>query len=144
MQDIEFTIQRGVLYMLQTRVGKRNGQAAIRIAVEMAKSRLITREEAILRVDPAQIDELLHPSLDSSAEENAVLLAKGLPAGPGGCAPPVWSIVRAEQMSLLGGTKRRSAQVANILCASDTKPAVMWTVACTVRNISAGQIVPGA
>jgi pyruvate,orthophosphate dikinase len=84
MQDIEFTIEEGRLWMLQTRVGKRNGQAAIRMAVEMAKSKLITKETAVLRVKPDQIDELLHPSVDPAAEKNAVELAKGLPAGPGG------------------------------------------------------------
>ncbi len=84
MQDIEFTIEDGRLWMLQTRVGKRNGQAAIRMAVEMAKSKLITKDTAILRVKPEQIDELLHPSVDPAAEKKAVELAKGLPAGPGG------------------------------------------------------------
>ncbi len=84
MQDIEFTIEDGKLWMLQTRVGKRNGQAAIRMAVEMAKQKLITKETALLRVRPDQIDELLHPSVDPLAEKKAGLLAKGLPAGPGG------------------------------------------------------------
>ena len=84
MQDIEFTIEEGRLWMLQTRVGKRNGQAAIRMAVEMAKQKLITKETAVLRVKPDQLDELLHPSVDPVAEKKAVELAKGLPAGPGG------------------------------------------------------------
>jgi pyruvate, orthophosphate dikinase len=84
MQDIEFTIEEGKLWMLQTRVGKRNGQAAIRMAVEMAKSKLINRQTALLRVKPDQIDELLHPSVAPVAEKKAVELAKGLPAGPGG------------------------------------------------------------
>ena len=84
MQDIEFTIQDGRLWMLQTRVGKRTGQAAIRMAVEMAKQKLITRETALLRVKPDQLDELLHPSVDPAAEKKAVEIAKGLPAGPGG------------------------------------------------------------
>ncbi|MEK6527296.1 MAG: pyruvate, phosphate dikinase, partial [Nitrospirota bacterium] len=84
MQDIEFTIEDGKLWMLQTRVGKRNGQAAIRMAVEMAKTKLISKETAILRVKPEQIDELLHPSVDPDEEKKAVQLAKGLPAGPGG------------------------------------------------------------
>ncbi len=84
MQDIEFTIESGKLWMLQTRVGKRNGQAAIRMAVEMAKERLISRETAVLRVRPDQIDELLHPGIDPAAEKKGVELAKGLPAGPGG------------------------------------------------------------
>jgi pyruvate,orthophosphate dikinase len=84
MQDIEFTIEDGKLWMLQTRIGKRNGQAAIRMAVEMAKSKLISKETALLRVRPDQIDELLHPSVDPAAEKKAGTLAKGLPAGPGG------------------------------------------------------------
>ncbi len=84
MQDIEFTIEEGRLWMLQTRVGKRNGQAAIRMAVEMAKQRLISKETAVLRVKPDQIDELLHPSVDPDEEKRAIELAKGLPAGPGG------------------------------------------------------------
>ena len=84
MQDIEFTIERGELFMLQTRTGKRNGASAVRIAVDMANEKLITRDEAIMRVKPEQLDELLHPMLDPAAEKTAKLLAKGLPAGPGG------------------------------------------------------------
>lgn len=84
MQDIEFTIEDGRLWMLQTRVGKRNGQAAIRMAVEMAKEKLISKETAVLRVKPEQLDELLHPSVAPVAEKKATELAKGLPAGPGG------------------------------------------------------------
>lgn len=84
MQDIEFTIEEGRLWMLQTRVGKRNGQSAIRMAVEMAKQKLISKETAVMRVKPDQIDELLHPSVDPVAEKKAFELAKGLPAGPGG------------------------------------------------------------
>jgi pyruvate, orthophosphate dikinase len=84
MQDIEFTIEDGKLWMLQTRVGKRNGQAAIRMAVEMGRSKLITKQTALLRVKPEQIDELLHPSVAPVAEKKATELAKGLPAGPGG------------------------------------------------------------
>ncbi|OQY43666.1 MAG: pyruvate, phosphate dikinase [Desulfobacteraceae bacterium 4572_87] len=88
MQDIEFTIQEGILYMLQTRVGKRNGTAAIRMAVEMAtkesKGFKITREEALRRVSADNLDELLHPMIDPVAEKKAKKIAKGLPAGPGG------------------------------------------------------------
>lgn len=84
MQDIEFTIQEGRLWMLQTRVGKRNGSAAIKMAVEMASEGLIDKKTAIMRVQPEQLDELLHPMLDSASEKTATLLAKGLPAGPGG------------------------------------------------------------
>jgi len=84
MQDIEFTIENKKLYMLQTRTGKRTGTAAVRMAVEMADKRLIDRETAIMRVNPLQLDELLHPMLDPAAEKKAVVLASGLPAGPGG------------------------------------------------------------
>ena len=84
MQDIEFTIEDGRLWMLQTRVGKRNGQAAIRMAVEMANEKLISKETAIMRVKAEQLDELLHPSVAPVAEKKATELAKGLPAGPGG------------------------------------------------------------
>lgn len=84
MQDIEFTIENKELWMLQTRTGKRTGGAAIRMAVEMADKKLIDKETALMRVDPEQINELLHPMVDPKAEKKATLLAKGLPAGPGG------------------------------------------------------------
>jgi len=84
MQDIEFTIQDGKLWMLQTRVGKRNGAAAIRMACEMQSSGLITMEEAVSRVTPDQLDEIMHSMVDPASETEATLLAKGLPAGPGG------------------------------------------------------------
>ena len=86
MQDIEFTIQEGKLWMLQTRVGKRNGSAAIKMAVDMKKEGMIDKKTALLRVKPEQLDELLHPMLDSESEKNAPLLGKGLPAGPGGAS----------------------------------------------------------
>lgn len=84
MQDIEFTIERGKLYMLQCRVGKRNGPAAVKMAVDMVKEKLIKKEEAVMRVTPAQLDELLHPIIDPKAEVPTKQIAKGLPAGPGG------------------------------------------------------------
>lgn len=84
MLDIEFTIQEGKLWMLQCRVGKRNGPAAVKMAMDMIKEKLIKKEEAVLRVSPAQLDELLHPIIDPKAEKGAKILAKGLPAGPGG------------------------------------------------------------
>ncbi|MEW6338602.1 MAG: pyruvate, phosphate dikinase [Acidobacteriota bacterium] len=84
MQDIEFTIQEGTLWMLQCRVGKRTGTAALNMAMDMLRERLITREQAVLRVKPEQLDELLHPIVDPAAEKGADLIAKGLPAGPGG------------------------------------------------------------
>jgi len=81
MQDIEFTVERGKLWMLQTRSGKRTAKAALKIAVDMAEQGLITREEAVARVDPAALDQLLHPTLDPAAVRD--VLAKGLPASPG-------------------------------------------------------------
>jgi len=81
MQDIEFTIQEGNLWMLQTRTGKRTAAAAVRIAVEMMDEGLITKEAAILRVDPDQINQLLHPMIDPKAKK--IVIGKGLPASPG-------------------------------------------------------------
>ena len=84
MLDIEFTIEDQKLWMLQCRVGKRNGIAAVQMALDMVKEKLITKEEAVLRVTPAQLGELLLPAIDPSAEKNAKAIAQGLPAGPGG------------------------------------------------------------
>jgi len=84
MQDIEFTIEDGKLWMLQTRVGKRNGSAAIKMAVDMMNENMIDKNTALMRVNPNQLDELLHPALDTDSEQSAILLTKGLPAGPGG------------------------------------------------------------
>ena len=81
MQDIEFTVERGKLWMLQTRAGKRTAKAALKIAVDMAGEGLITQEEAVLRVDPMALDQLLHPTLDPDAPRD--VLTKGLPASPG-------------------------------------------------------------
>jgi pyruvate,orthophosphate dikinase len=81
MQDIEFTVERGKLWMLQTRSGKRTAKAALRIAVEMAAEGLISEEEAVQRVDPGALDQLLHPTLDPKAPRD--VLTKGLPASPG-------------------------------------------------------------
>jgi len=81
IQDFEFTIQKNKLYMLQTRTGKRTAFAAVRIAVEMVEEKLITKEEAILRIDPASLDQLLHPIIDPKAKVKVI--AKGLPASPG-------------------------------------------------------------
>jgi pyruvate,orthophosphate dikinase len=86
MQDIEFTIEKGKLFMLQCRVGKRNGPAAVRMAVDMVKEKLTTPENAVSRVTPAQLDELLHPIIDPKAELALKPITKGLPAGPGGAA----------------------------------------------------------
>ncbi len=87
MQDIEFTIQKGKLWMLQTRTGKRTAMAAIRIAVEMVKEGLIDEKTAVSRVEPEQLDQLLHPMFDPKAEKK--ILAKGLPASPGAASGKV-------------------------------------------------------
>ncbi len=93
MQDIEFTIQEGRLWMLQCRSGKRTGTAALRMAMEMLAEGLISEKEAVMRLQPHQLDELLHPIVDPKAEESIIrsdrFLAKGLPAGPGGAAGQV-------------------------------------------------------
>jgi len=81
MQDIEFTVEQGKLYMLQTRNGKRTAKAALKVAVEMAADGLITRDEAVMRIEPASLDQLLHPTIDPSAPRD--LITKGLPASPG-------------------------------------------------------------
>lgn len=81
MQDLEFTIQEGKLWMLQTRSGKRTTKAALKIATDMAGEGLISKEEAVLRIDPAALDQLLHPTIDPAAKRNVI--AKGLPASPG-------------------------------------------------------------
>ena len=83
MQDFEFTIQEGKLYMLQTRNGKRTGPAAVRIAVDMVEEGLISKEEAVLRVEPNQLDQLLHPLLEPASKKSLKKIATGLPASPG-------------------------------------------------------------
>ena len=89
MQDIEFTVEEGRLWMLQTRSGKRTAKAAIRIAVDMARDGVITREEAVQRVDPSSLDQLLHPTIDPKAERNEI--ARGLPASPGAASGEIAS-----------------------------------------------------
>jgi pyruvate, orthophosphate dikinase len=101
MEDIEFTIQNGKLWMLQTRTGKRTAQAAVKIAVEMARERLISREDALLRVEPGSLEQLLHPTLDPEAEKRVI--AKGLPASPGAaCGKVVFSADEAEAKAKAG------------------------------------------
>jgi pyruvate,orthophosphate dikinase len=96
MQDIEFTIQEGKLYMLQTRVGKRTGTAALNMAMDMLGEKFIDAKTAVMRVKPAQLDELLHPVVDPAAEKKAKPVTKGLPAGPGGaCGQIVFTAVEA-------------------------------------------------
>jgi len=101
MQDLEFTVQDGKLWMLQTRSGKRATTAAIKIAVDMATEGLITKQEAVLRIDPASLDQLLHPTLDPKAER--AVLATGLPASPGAaCGEVVFNSDEAEQLKAIG------------------------------------------
>ncbi len=98
MEDVEFTIERGKLWMLQTRSGKRTATAAIRIAVEMQKEKLISKETAVLRVPPGQLDQLLHPTFDPKAEKKVI--ARGLPASPGAATGKVvFSAERAEELA---------------------------------------------
>lgn len=90
MQDIEFTIERSKLYMLQTRNGKRTAQAALKVAIDLVNEGLIDEKEAVLRVDPKQLDQLLHPMFDAEALKAAKPIAKGLPASPGAAAGKVY------------------------------------------------------
>ena len=101
MQDLEFTVEQGKLWMLQTRNGKRTAKAALRIAVELAQEKLISKEEAVTRVDPAALDQLLHPTIDPSAERKVI--ATGLPASPGAaCGEIVFSSEEAETLKSQG------------------------------------------
>lgn len=108
MQDIEFTIEEGKLYFLQTRNGKRTAQAAVRVAVEMVNEGLLTKEEALLQIDPNQLNQLLHPHLDPKAKKEVI--AKGLPASPGAASGKVvfsadeayeWATNRDEKVILV-------------------------------------------
>ncbi len=101
MQDLEFTVERGTLYLLQTRTGKRTAAAAVRIADEMVREKLITTKEAVLRVQPTQLDQLLHPVIDPAAR--AVPVATGLPASPGAASgQAVFDADVAEQRAAKG------------------------------------------
>jgi pyruvate,orthophosphate dikinase len=113
MQDIEFTVQQGKLYMLQTRSGKRTAAAALRVAVEMANEGLINHEEAIKRVEPLALDQLLHPTIDPKAHRDVI--AKGLPASPGAASGKI--VFHADQAEAMaqGGEKV-------ILCRVETSP----------------------
>lgn len=103
MQDIEFTIQEGKLWMLQCRVGKRTGTAALNMAIDMLKEKLISKKDAVMRVSPAQLDELLHPIVDAEEEKKVQPIAKGLPAGPGGaCGEIVFTATEAVEETKKG------------------------------------------
>ena len=97
MQDIEFTVENNKLWILQTRSGKRTAKAAIKIAVDMVREKLISKKEAILRVDPNMLDTLLHPTLNEKAEKKVI--ASGLPASPGAASGKVaFSTDEAERL----------------------------------------------
>nr|AIT69961.1 pyruvate orthophosphate dikinase [Ahnfeltiopsis flabelliformis] len=113
LQDIEFTVQRGKLYMLQTRVGKRTANAALKVACDMVAEGLITKDQAVLRIDPVSLNQLLHPTLDPRAKRQ--LLAKGLPASPGAaCGRIVFTADEAERLAHAGEKV--------ILCRGETSP----------------------
>src|SRR3989304_992858 len=113
MQDIEFTIQKGRLYMLQTRRGKRTAAAAVRVAVEMVEEGLIDRNKAVLRVEPGQVDQLLHPMIDPKAKYQVI--ARGLPASPGAAVGKV--VFTAEEAE-----KRASQGEKVVLVRQETSP----------------------
>ena len=115
MQDIEFTIERGKLWMLQTRAAKRTGFAAVRIAVDMVEERIISKKEALLRIEPDQLNQLLRPVFDQKGKEKAHLLGKGLPAGPGAATGRV--VFDAEDAV---EWKKRGERV--VLCRIETSP----------------------
>ena len=113
VQDIEFTVQQGNLYMLQTRTGKRTAAAALKIAVDMVEEGLITQEEALLRIEPQSLDQLLHPTLDPKAERNVI--SKGLPASPGAAYGKV--VFTADEAEV-----KAHADEPVILCRQETSP----------------------
>ncbi len=115
MQDIEFTIQEGTLFMLQCRNGKRTGTAALNMAMDMLSERLIDQKTAVTRVEPAHLDQLLHPFVDPSSEKKAKVIAKGLPAGPGGAAGQI--VFTAEE-----AVKQTSQGKKVILVREETNP----------------------
>ncbi len=113
MQDIEFTVEKGRLYMLQTRNGKRTAKSALKIAVDLASEGLITKEEAVMRVEPGSLDQLLHPTIDPAAERNVI--ANGLPASPGAATGKV--VFDADEAERLG-----TAGESVILVRDETSP----------------------
>ncbi len=115
MLDIEFTIQDGKLYMLQCRVGKRTGVAALTMALDMLREGLIDEKEVVMRLTPDQLDELLHPILDAADEKKHPVIAKGLPAGPGGAVGRI--ALTSEKAK-----EFRAAKIDNILVREETNP----------------------
>jgi len=115
MQDIEFTIEQGKLYLLQTRSGKRTTEAALRAAVEMVEEGLITKEEAVMRINPKSLDQLLHPNFDITELKNAMPIANGLPASPGAATGKIYFTAEEAVEASLNGE-------ATILVRKETSP----------------------
>ena len=115
MQDIEFTIQEGKLWMLQCRIGKRTGIAALQMAMDMLSEGMIDERTAVMRVSPAQLDEILHPVLDPASEKKASVIAKGLPASPGGAVGTIVFTSEAAMAAAAAGKK-------TILIREETSP----------------------
>ena len=115
MQDIEFTIQEGTLWMLQCRIGKRTGMAALQMAMDMLEEGMIDEKTAVTRVSPAQLDEVLHPILNAASEKEAKVVAKGLPASPGGAVGTIVFTSEAAMEAAAAGKK-------TILVREETSP----------------------
>ncbi len=115
MQDIEFTIEQGKLFLLQTRTGKRTAQAAVKIAVDMVEEGVISTDEALLRIEPNQIHQLLHPTFSESHMNESVQLAKGLPASPGAASGKIYFDSNSVKEAVLNGEKA-------ILVRTETSP----------------------
>ena len=115
MQDIEFTIQEGTLWMLQCRIGKRTGIAALQMAMDMLSEGMIDEKTAVMRVSPSQLDEILHPILNPASEKNAEVIARGLPASPGGA---VGTIVFTSEAAMAAAAKGEKT----ILIREETSP----------------------
>ena len=152
MQDIEFTIQDGKLWMLQCRVGKRTGIAALNMAMDMIGEGLIDDKTAVMRVAPAQLDELLHPILDPKSEKKATVVAQGLPAGPGGSVgrivftaeDAVAAAARKEKVILVREETNpedvegmRAADGVLTARGGMTSPAPRWQPCCSCRSSTA-------
>ena len=115
MQDMEFTIEGGKLFMLQTRNGKRTAPAALKIAVDLVKEGKLTKEQAILKVEPQQLDSLLHPQFEAKALKAAKPVAKGLPASPGAASGAIYFTAEDAMAA-----KERGEKV--VLCRQETSP----------------------
>ena len=131
MLDIEFTIQEERLWMLQCRVGKRNGVAAVKMAVDMANEKLISRKDAVLRVSPSALVQVLLPMLDPKSEQATSAIAKGLPAGPGGAL----AASRSPRTRRRASRRNRPARMPKSFWCG-TKPAPKTFTACTPRRRS--------